>query len=103
MAVRKGSNGSAAGLKRDVPIQIYPDTDYTSDNFTAVTSLWEKLSGDPGVVALSSEYVKEKRLPYALRFPWDEDKGVFLLQGFHNLHCLVSERSSSPMSSLGSL
>ncbi|KJZ79187.1 hypothetical protein HIM_01338 [Hirsutella minnesotensis 3608] len=88
-ALREGDCGSEhAGLKRDVPIQISHDTDYTNDNLTAVTKLWEKLSGDPGVVALRQEYVKEKRLPHALRFPWDEDKGVYLLQGFHNLHCL---------------
>ena len=72
-----------------MPIQIYPGTEYTADNFTAVTQLREQLSGDPGVVALPSDYINEKRLPYALRIPWDEDKGVFLLQGFHNLHCLL--------------
>ncbi|CAJ2504614.1 Uu.00g120080.m01.CDS01 [Anthostomella pinea] len=53
-----------------------------------VTELWEKFSGDAGVVALSQDYVTGKMLPHALRFPWDEDKGVYLLQGFHNLHCL---------------
>lgn len=70
-------------------MQIFHDTAYTSDNLSAVSALWEKLSGDPGVVALSTDYVSEKRLPHAYRFPWDEDKGVYLLQGFHNLHCLV--------------
>ncbi|XWX00532.1 hypothetical protein V2A60_008552 [Cordyceps javanica] len=77
-----------AGLKRDVPVQIYPATEYTGDNLTQVTALWEELSGDPGVVALPEAYVKQTRLPHALRFPWDEDKGVYLLQGFHDLHCL---------------
>ncbi|KAI0480017.1 hypothetical protein F4859DRAFT_478153 [Xylaria cf. heliscus] len=76
------------GLERDSPIQIYPSTEYTSDNLSAVVPLWEKLSGDLGVVALSEDYVKEKHLPHALRFPWDTTKGVYLLQGFHNLHCL---------------
>ncbi|RYP63327.1 hypothetical protein DL769_006999 [Monosporascus sp. CRB-8-3] len=79
---------AGAGLKRDVPIQIYPLTEYTGKNITVVEELWEKLSGDPGVVALPQHYVKEKRLPHAYRFPWDDDKGVYLLHGFHNLHCL---------------
>ncbi|KAI1177093.1 hypothetical protein F4777DRAFT_226475 [Nemania sp. FL0916] len=73
---------------RELPIQIYPTTDYVSDNLTAVIPLWEELSGDRGVVALPDEYVKEKELPHALRFPWDDSKGVYLLQGYHNLHCL---------------
>ncbi len=57
---------------------------------TLATKAWEDLSGDPGVVALSDEWALEKGLPKALRFPWDQSKGVYLLQGFHNLHCLVS-------------
>ncbi|KAJ3471963.1 hypothetical protein NLG97_g11409 [Lecanicillium saksenae] len=78
-----------AGLKRDVPVPIYHDTKYTGDNITEVRALWEEYSGDPGVVALTESYVQENKLPHALRFPWDEDKGVYLLQGFHDLHCLV--------------
>ncbi|RYO87810.1 hypothetical protein DL764_008804 [Monosporascus ibericus] len=83
-----GCRSHYAGLKRDLPIQIYPLTEYTGKNITVVEELWEKLSGDPGVVALPQHYVKEKQLPHAYRFPWDDDKGVYLLQGFHNLHCL---------------
>lgn len=67
-------------------------TEYTDENTTAAEELWEKLSGDPGVVALPQDYVKSMQLPHAYRFPWDEDKGVYLLQGFHNLHCLVRVR-----------
>jgi hypothetical protein len=54
------SQTSPAGFKRTLPIQIYPDTEYTADNLAAVSKLWESLSGDPGVVALSSDYVKER-------------------------------------------
>lgn len=80
---------AAAGLRRHVPLQIYPSTEYTGENLTEVTALWQQLSGDPGVVALPRSYVEQKGLPHALRWPWDpEDKGVYLLQGFHNLHCL---------------
>lgn len=41
-------------------------------------------------MALPQKFVSEKGLPHAMRFPWDDDKGVYLLQGYHNLHCLVS-------------
>ncbi|KAI0457083.1 hypothetical protein F5B21DRAFT_109458 [Xylaria acuta] len=77
-----------AGLKRDVPIRIVPKTEYTSENLTAALLSWGKLLGDPGVVALPSAYVKEKNLHQALPFPWDEDKSVYFLQAYHNLHCL---------------
>ncbi|KAI1196273.1 hypothetical protein F5X97DRAFT_344942 [Nemania serpens] len=77
-----------AGLKRDVPTRIIPETEYTSDNVTEVADLWGKLRGDPGVLALSSDYVKEKGLPPAIPYPWDEDKSVYFFQAYHNLHCL---------------
>ena len=35
-------------------------------------------------------------LPVAQRFPWDQSKGVYLLNGHHNLHCIVSKRTISP-------
>ncbi|KAI1262689.1 hypothetical protein F5Y18DRAFT_397002 [Xylariaceae sp. FL1019] len=84
-----------AGLKRDLPTVIRPYTEYTipEDGYTkedllAVAPLWDKLRGDPGVLALSSEYQKEKGLHEAIPFPWDEDKGVYFFQAYHNLHCL---------------
>ncbi|KAI8627283.1 hypothetical protein F5Y19DRAFT_442330 [Xylariaceae sp. FL1651] len=84
-----------AGLKRDVPTVIKPYTEYTlpEDGYTredliAVAPLWDKLRGDPGVLALSSEYQEEKGLHEAIPYPWDDDKGVYFFQAYHNLHCL---------------
>jgi hypothetical protein len=86
------TKASLAGLQREIPIAIHADTEYTQKNVTAITELWQKLSGDPGVVALPDSFVEEKHLPRAMRFPWDETRGVYLLAGFHNLHCLVRLR-----------
>lgn len=79
-----------AGIpSNNVPKAIYPHAEYVNDNnLTATTVAWEALSGDPGVVALHDNFVASKNLPKAMRFPWDHSKGVYLLQGFHNLHCL---------------
>lgn len=44
---------------------------------------------DNGTVALEDGYVEEMGLPAAQRFPWDQDKGLYLLNGFHSMHCLV--------------
>lgn len=46
-----------------------------------------------GIIALSDSEVEDMGLPYAQRFPWDFTKGIYLLNGYHNLHCVVS---SSP-------
>ncbi|PYH81882.1 hypothetical protein BO82DRAFT_383445 [Aspergillus uvarum CBS 121591] len=78
-----------ASLYRTIPLPIQEHTAFVSDNASAVAHLWEdELSGDPGVVALDGDFVREKHLPEAMAFPWDPSKSVYLLQGYHNLHCL---------------
>ena len=51
--------------------------------------LWEDINIDSGIIALSDEYARSKGLPKARRFPWDQSKGLYILQGYHELHCLV--------------
>ncbi|KAH8779955.1 hypothetical protein F5883DRAFT_193783 [Diaporthe sp. PMI_573] len=63
-------------------------TDFASDNLTLQDQLWHDINIDVGVVALSDEWAAEHNLRTAQRFPWDQTKGIYLLHGFHNLHCL---------------
>jgi hypothetical protein len=88
---RKTANMSRAHLSSyTIAREIYPSPEFVDDqNLTATRQAWEALSGDPGVVALTNGYVEEHHLPTAMRYPWDHSKGVYLLQGFHNLHCIV--------------
>ena len=58
--------------------------------------LWDNISVDAGTVALSRSYAAAKGLPEAQTFPWDNEKGLYLLNGYHNLHCLV--QLSKPVS-----
>ncbi|EHK99183.1 hypothetical protein M7I_5016 [Glarea lozoyensis 74030] len=41
-----------------------------------------------GLVALSEDYVQSHDLLPAQQWPWDENKRIYILNGFHNLHCL---------------
>lgn len=63
---------------------------YTDTNDTLRDQLWLDINVDDGMIALPDDYVKEKGLPVSQRFPWDDSKGIYLLQGHHNLHCAVS-------------
>ena len=56
--------------------------------------LWAALDMDPTMVALPDDFAAERGLPKAERFPWDKSKGVYQLEAFHQLHCLVSIPSS---------
>ena len=81
----------SAGLSRDRPIPWTHHTPYTGaeDNQTEADALWDKISVGVGTVALTNSYTRSKALPEAQTFPWDDDKGLYLLNGYHNLHCLV--------------
>ncbi|KAK5627125.1 hypothetical protein RRF57_002840 [Xylaria bambusicola] len=63
-------------------------TPYSSDNETLQNELWYNINVDAAVVALSDDWVARHELRRAQRFPWDQSKGIYILHGFHNLHCL---------------
>lgn len=64
---------------------------YFGEDEAAADRLWDDINIDNGTVALSDTFVEAMGLPTAQRFPWDQEKGVYLLNGFHSLHCLVRE------------
>jgi hypothetical protein len=66
-----------AGLENDVPTPFRDDTLFSPRNRSLSDAAWDNWVVDPGI-------------PRAQHWPWDGDKGVYLLNGFHNLHCLVS-------------
>ena len=84
------SNKCTAGLVPEVTSSIYEKTPYNdADHESLADELWGSINIDAGIVALSDDYAKEKNLPIAQRFPWDKTKGIYLLNGYHHLHCLV--------------
>jgi hypothetical protein len=79
-----------AGLKRNVPLAFYEDQLFNSRNITVQDAIWDDWESGVGVIAVSDEYVKEKDLPPAQRWPWDKSKSLYFTHAHHNLHCLVS-------------
>ncbi|KAI0907488.1 hypothetical protein F4823DRAFT_602887 [Ustulina deusta] len=71
---------------RDEPYVIV--TPYSSENETLQDQLWYNINVNSAVVALSDDWVAQHDLRKAQRFPWDQSKGIYILHGFHNLHCL---------------
>lgn len=50
---------------------------------------WDDINIDIGTIALDKSYAASMNLPEAQQFPWDESKSIYLLTGFHDLHCLA--------------
>jgi len=83
-----------AGLKRNVPLAFYEDQLFNSRNITVQDAIWDDWESGVGVIAVSDEYVKEKGLPPAQRWPWDKSKSLYFTHAHHNLHCLKVIRSA---------
>ena len=92
---RKPLKKCIAGLSRDVSIPFTIDDIYDSKNRSIADEAWGSplLMPETGLVAISDDWVTSKGLPKAQRFPWDKSKGLYMLNGFHNIHCLVSPYS----------
>lgn len=65
--------------------------DYWRDNQSESDALWQALDVDPIIVALSPVEIEQWDLPPSITFPWDQSRGLYYLQSYHLLHCLVSD------------
>lgn len=81
---------SLAGLGYDMPYRFEYHNEYWGENETLADELWDNINTDGLVVALSRDYQAEHNLPASNPFPWDQSKGLYYIQSFHLLHCLVS-------------
>ena len=86
-------------LKRDILIP-WSWKSQREGNETKDAQLWEETALDNGVVALDDAYTESMGLPLGQRFPWDRKKSIYVVNGYHNLHCLVRLNSSSSRSFL---
>ena len=67
---------------------VDPTSPYASaTNDTATLALWQSINLESGTIALPDTIANSLNLPHAERFPWDHSKGMFLLTGYHDLHC----------------
>lgn len=85
----------AAQLTRDVSVPWTRTNSYFGKDDGAADQVWEDMSIDDGTVALEDSYVERVGLPRSQRFPWDHNKGLYLVNGFHSLHCLVCRVQTS--------
>ncbi|ORY18372.1 hypothetical protein BCR34DRAFT_504701, partial [Clohesyomyces aquaticus] len=64
-------------------------TSYNNGNYTEQDLKWGELRVDDGIIALSKSYAMEKGLPPSEQFPWDSSKAIYLVNGYHGIHCLT--------------
>ena len=62
---------------------------YVDESDDVADAAWEAIDYNSGNVALDDDYVAEMGLPISQRFPWDHSKGLYFMNGQHQIHCLV--------------
>lgn len=79
-----------ANLEVETTLTWQKQSDYSSDNMTLTDERWKALSADDGIVAIDREWAASKGLPLSeSTFPWDSSKSIYLLNGYHGIHCLA--------------
>ena len=56
----------------------------------ASDAAWDALDTDLMAISLHDEFAKDVGLGPSTRFPWDTERSIYYVKGFHDLHCLVS-------------
>ncbi|KID94013.1 hypothetical protein MAJ_10007, partial [Metarhizium majus ARSEF 297] len=71
-------------LETNVPVPI------SHDDHTIEDPMWDSPEYDwyLGWVALQNDVAQSKGLPTAMHWPWDSSRSIYILHGFHSLHCV---------------
>ena len=64
-------------------------TEWSSENSSQADDLWNALAPEVGMVVVDNGLSRQMDLYDTSTFPWDHGKGIYMLEGFHSLHCLV--------------
>ncbi|CAD6439081.1 dbc402df-af12-49a9-a52a-f963f9be615c [Sclerotinia trifoliorum] len=74
-----------AGLEPNIEVDFGEKTAYGDlSDLAALDKLWLSIDTNPGVVALPFDY----HLGSTDAFPWDNTKGLYVMNSFHSMHCL---------------
>jgi hypothetical protein len=79
-------------IRQEIPTEyrrFWWNTAYSSANLTLQDELWDSLLWTHGMIVVDREWAKSKDWPDTMELPGDSRKGVYLLEAYHEIHCLV--------------
>lgn len=91
-SARNSAKTRFSGLTFNTPTPYHSETEFWHRNATDggdMDAAWDAIDTGPMAVALHDDYAKEHGLSFTSRFPWDTERSVYYLKGYHDLHCLV--------------
>lgn len=70
-------------------VQFHWKTLYSSDNETEAAEAWDAIDPAHGHIAIDHTWAADHGWLASMSVPGDEDKGLYLLESYHQMHCLV--------------
>lgn len=65
-----------------------------SENETEAAKAWDNIEAGHGLVAVDPQWAASQDLPHTMGHPKDSSKVVYVIEAYHEIHCLVSQQSS---------
>jgi len=62
---------------------------YVDSNHTIRDARWNEFESERGWVALSHAWATQHGMSEGLSMPDDSEKGLFIINAYHQMHCLV--------------
>ena len=81
---------------RSLVLPMMRDTVYWSEDEQMRDKAWRALSIEPGVVALDPDVISQNQLIQGRGFPWDKNKGVYVLNASITLYGMCSVSNHIP-------
>ncbi|KAF7860757.1 hypothetical protein EAF04_008275 [Stromatinia cepivora] len=70
---------------------------YSSDDpkdSEAISAAWDRIVPAHGFVAVDREWAEEHNLPASMSLPSDSSKGVYVIDAYHQVHCITIIRKT---------
>lgn len=85
------------GITFDNTLPFHAYSEYWNPNISdeEMDAAWDLIDTNPMAISLGDDLAKQLDLGPSTRFPWDTERSIYYIKGFHDLHCLVLPLSSS--------
>ena len=65
--------------------------EYMSENEAEAAKAWSEIDADHGLVAVDAQWAAAQGLPPTMAHPRDPSKVVYVIEPYHEIHCVVSQ------------
>ncbi|KAF9734189.1 hypothetical protein PMIN01_07092 [Paraphaeosphaeria minitans] len=79
-----------SGINFDTTVPFQSFSNYWNPDISdeVTDANWDAIDTNPMAISLHDDFAKQVGLGPSTRFPWDTERSIYYIKGFHDLHCL---------------